>query len=675
MRDQGRGFRASAPGHGPGDDSVAVYDAREMVWIESYADDKADVLEALGLTFADLYDNPKRGVEYRYPDGHTVRRLPDPQRGKTIRQDRGREGNDLYRVEFPPDEPVYIVEGEGNVEAVEREGASATTSCGGAQSPDKADWSPLRGHEAIIVRDADDAGRTFVKKVCAQLDALNVGYRVVEGLNGAHDVVDHLALGHSLDDLVPVEAEVIPIRSRVNNSDAAPTNSDGIVDGRDEFAELFAERFSGRFLHVHGIGWLHWTGTVWAEDHGDKRAIQAARSLVKSAWANSVGASTKRLNLLKKVMDNLAGVLKLAEGVLSATVAELDADPYLLNTPTGVVDLRTGAVAPHDPALLMTRITLAGPDPASGEWRDFTVSTLRDSEVRRYVQRILGMGLIGKVERNIFPIWIGSGGNGKGAMYATVNAVLGGYSTVLRADVLDANNRREQYELADLRGARLAFVSEVEEGMPLSSRTVKWLTGGDRLKTRQIYRAPIEFDPSHTLCMITNFPPVIVGDDGGLKRRVRLVDFPEQFTDGTTIRGKTLPDYLQQDAASEVVAWLIAGCVDYLRDGLGPTPAAVEAKTTEFFDDADVAWIFLSEECSMVSLNDIGVSRPALHAAYTTWCASRGVEPKDAGWLTSEVRKKLPKLNANGERVKAGGKGGRVWKGLALGTLKGDPIG
>jgi phage/plasmid-associated DNA primase len=40
-----------------------------------------------------------------------------------------------------------------------------------------------------------------------------------------------------------------------------------------------------------------------------------------------------------------------------AKVDDLDADLDLLNTPSGVVDLTTGEMTPHDPELMMTKIT------------------------------------------------------------------------------------------------------------------------------------------------------------------------------------------------------------------------------------------------------------------------------------------------------------------------------
>jgi phage/plasmid-associated DNA primase len=47
---------------------------------------------------------------------------------------------------------------------------------------------------------------------------------------------------------------------------------------------------------------------------------------------------------------------------ISILATELDAHPELANTPSGIVDLRSGTVKPHDADLLLTRITAHGVD-------------------------------------------------------------------------------------------------------------------------------------------------------------------------------------------------------------------------------------------------------------------------------------------------------------------------
>jgi len=68
---------------------------------------------------------------------------------------------------------VFVAEGEKCAEQLAALGLLATTSPAGAQSAEKADWSPLAGREVVILPDADEAGRKYAEEVRALLAALN----------------------------------------------------------------------------------------------------------------------------------------------------------------------------------------------------------------------------------------------------------------------------------------------------------------------------------------------------------------------------------------------------------------------------------------------------------------------------------------------------------------------
>lgn len=165
--------------------------------MHSHADDKAAVLDAVGLTMADLFDS-QRGAEYHYPDGRRVRRTPD----KKFSQNGNTKGRSLFRTEFGDATTVYVAEGEQDVLALESAGVAATCSAMGAGKAHFADWSPLAGKTVVIVADNDDPGRKHAQQVSAQLDGIANTVRVVVAKVGK-DFADHYAAGYGLDDLEP----------------------------------------------------------------------------------------------------------------------------------------------------------------------------------------------------------------------------------------------------------------------------------------------------------------------------------------------------------------------------------------------------------------------------------------------------------------------------------------
>ena len=139
---------------------------------------------------------------------------------------------------------------------------------------------------------------------------------------------------------------------------------------------MASEVLVGKWLHVTNLGWHHWDGTRWKASTEDQVVIVAAN------WAENFiiglvkdGAPSDTIKTALKYRDvgnvkNLVAGARTHHGVL-VQASKLDAHPGLLNCANGVLDLRTGNLQPHDPALLLTKTT--GVDYVAGAThRDWT---------------------------------------------------------------------------------------------------------------------------------------------------------------------------------------------------------------------------------------------------------------------------------------------------------------
>jgi putative DNA primase/helicase len=81
-----------------------------------------------------------------------------------------------------PDAPVVVCEGEKSADAAAQifPKSVVTTSPGGANAADKADWSVLRGRKVLIWPDDDEPGRTYAAKVGAILTAFDNNVSIVD---------------------------------------------------------------------------------------------------------------------------------------------------------------------------------------------------------------------------------------------------------------------------------------------------------------------------------------------------------------------------------------------------------------------------------------------------------------------------------------------------------------
>lgn len=213
------------PGHGPGDFGTSVTYNGEMILIYCFNDDTDKVLSSLGLDNRDLYDNPK-GSTYQYPDGLVISRSPQKRFTQTCKHGKSPTKcadckgklNKLYGVEsIKPGFPIYVVEGEKDVNtAINICDVAAVSQAGGANNnPSKADWSPLAGHDVLIVQDSDKPGAKRAIAVRDYLQAMDTppsNIIIVQSPNFG-DLSDHVAAGLDISELVPVETEPIQART------------------------------------------------------------------------------------------------------------------------------------------------------------------------------------------------------------------------------------------------------------------------------------------------------------------------------------------------------------------------------------------------------------------------------------------------------------------------------
>lgn len=397
--------------------------------------------------------------------------------------------------------------------------------------------------------------------------------------------------------------------------------------GQVRMAYRLAQSHTGHLLHVHGLGWHAWDGTRWAEDDAGA-ARRAVLEVLKDALFESFTERDKDLRTdvgRCESASGIDGVLTIASALtpFAAIVRDLDTDPYLLNVANGTLDLRTLELRTHAPSDRITKITRAAwrPETASAAWADFIAAVLPDRAVREFLQRLIGVSLLGKVVEHVLAIEVGTGANGKGTAYKAQLWALGDYASTAEPDLFMAREGAHPTGEMDLRGRRLVVVSESDKDRRLAEATMKRLTGGDPIKARRMRADFVEFEPSHTPLLVTNHLPKVTGDDPAIWRRVRVIPFEVTFAGDQ--QDTTLDDRLRLDADS-VLAWAVTGYSQYVRDGLAE-PEAVRVATERYQLDSDALSRFLEERC--LTGEHYRCPTGELFEAWSHWCNAEGVDP------------------------------------------------
>ena len=325
-----------------------------------------------------------------------------------------------------------------------------------------------------------------------------------------------------------------------------------------------------------------------------------------------------------------------------ATNDAFDAHPWELNTPGGVLDLRTGTLTPAHPSGMHTRMTAIAPDFTAdrSRWERFMETTFPASDVRAYVKRLLGYMIVGEVREHVLPFAFGSGGNGKSVLTNVLLSILGDYGQSSPAGFLMAKQFSEHStEVARLSGARFVVCSEVNEADRFDEAKVKSLTGGDRLTARFMRQDNFDFRPTHHLWLSGNYQPAVESGGQSFWRRLRLIPFTHTVPDAERIDG--LEDLLVREDGPAILAWLAEGAAAYHRHGL-QEPPSVLAATAEYRASTDTVGRFLEDEAQVYedeSAYHHVCTVAQVRNAYTAWCAANGEDPIDGRPFTTQLKR------------------------------------
>ena len=554
---------------------------------------------------------------------------------------------------------VVLVEGEKCAQALVNAGVTATTAMHGANAPvDKTDWSPLSGKAVLIWPDRDKPGWEYAANAAqAVLDAgarsCHILYPPQEAAEG-WDAADAIAEGFDVASFL-VHGPRMQIHAVAEDAEPVVSSDESVWGTEDALALAFTRRYHRDWRYVAAWGrWLVWDGQRWRNED-----TLAATDLIRSVCRQTaVRAEDRKVAAKLASSSTVGGVERLARADRrhAATTDEWDADPWLLNTPGGVVDLKMGRTRANDRADRMTKITTATPRGECPQWRAFLNDvTGGDQNLQDYLQRMVGYALTGSTREHALFFLYGTGANGKSVFVNTLADILGDYATNAPMDTfMETRTDRHPTDMAGLHGARFVAAIETEQGRRWAESKVKNLTGGDKIAARFMRQDFFEFFPQFKLFVAGNHKTAIRNIDEAMKRRLHLIPFT------ITVPPEKRDKHLQQKLLAErdgILAWALEGCLAWQRLGRLDPPQQVLDATDEYFEEEDAIGEFLDEDCQQSA-----VAREAISAIYQRWrerAERRGEYVGTSRWLTQQL------INRGFARTRLHG-GAKALSGLSL---------
>jgi putative DNA primase/helicase len=414
------------------------------------------------------------------------------------------------------------------------------------------------------------------------------------------------------------------------------TNPNNIAGWMDKYKQVsestlaltFAEYYGGLWSYNADQGmWLQWVKTHWAR----RQTLQMLDTLrhfqtqFARAFRHAGHITVTEANKLQS-QRTIAAVERLCRGLPSfLTHDELyDADPFMLGTPGGTVDLRTGEMreaVPEDYITVITTVTPAKKGTKLGPlFKKFLADvTSNDDDFQKTLQQWFGISAQGTSRDQRVLFIYGPGGNGKGVLLRTVAMLLGEHAVNAPTDMLMLGRYSQHTtHLIDVLNARMAIATEVDDDATWDTALVKNLTGGDEMSVNRMRHDPFRILARCSLSISGNRKPALKGIDDAIKRRFLVATFRFKVE-------KVIPDLEKLIVSKEgpaILRWIIDGSVQREAEGQLHVAKVILDDTEDYFAEENVLQDFIdthltSEPGGKVKTSDV-------YDAWKVYCSKSG---------------------------------------------------
>lgn len=419
------------------------------------------------------------------------------------------------------------------------------------------------------------------------------------------------------------------------------------IKSESEAAHLFREECGKIVRYVpERDEWIVKDGKTWNFDSALRvddliRGLLDNREDIEPKWKGSLN-----------VTRNVKGFAK-RDPALHLSVNEIDADPLLVGTKTGVYSLKKNRpIKPKSGKYVVNRTSV---DPNIGtvpkRWIRFLKQICRgDMELVRFLQRWAGYSLTGSVAEHALLVIYGPGGNGKGVLINTLATIAGSYHREATPDTfVEGKGRTHETAMAFIAGARMVTSSETDQGGSWNEATMKRAVAGDSVTARFLYKNPFTYRPTYKIWIATNHLPKLKSVGPAMRRRIHLLELdyvPERPDPDLEAR--------LRDEHEAILAWMLDGAKEWRKQGLNP-PTSVRRATDEYFEEQDVMGVWLREKTRR---SEAAVTpSSALCDSYNRFLRSRNMPEVDASYFGRQLsargyQRQLTKAHKGGVRTR-----------------------
>lgn len=433
-------------------------------------------------------------------------------------------------------------------------------------------------------------------------------------------------------------------------SQAQPNYSMDDMGNAQRFVNMFGENIRYSYTDKK---WYYYNSQKWCTDadgtverladHSVEAMKDEAKRYIESDGED--GDMTKAFQKhMKASRSNKSrkAMLEMARHHVPILPFQLDRYKMALNTPSGVLSLKSGELKEHKPEYYLTKITNVdySANADCPKWHEFLSDIFDgDKDLIRYIQKAVGYTLTGSIAEQCVFFLYGTGRNGKSTFLDVIRDVFGDYAANIQPETIMVKSNTGSAinsDIARLKGARLVTSVEPNEGVRINEGLLKQLTGDDPVTARKLYSEEFEFKPEFKLWMATNHKPIIRGTDTGIWRRIHMIPFTVQIPEEKV--DKNLKHKLKAEMTG-IFKWCVDGCLLWQSEGL-KMPRAVLDSVKEYRREMDVISAFIEDRCQLSG----SVQSSTLYAAYASWAEENNEYRMSATKFGLEMAKRFDKV-------------------------------
>ena len=544
-----------------------------------------------------------------------------------------------------PDKAVLIVEGEKAANAAQKIVGNmyiVTTWPNGAQAYDKADWTAIYGRKVLLWPDADEPGHMAMSQIAARLvnNCMEVKY-LNTNLPDGHDAADINMNWKQFKTwatpLVSITSEKLDVyvTEDISKSIAVGYNlfisnliseankpyyertEKGFKPMYNDFSDLFKK---SNTLKYCDRGWYIYDDNYWQP--------------VSDAYINNVIDTINRQFIQPQHYDYFRKTLKSRcfDKAFTEDLPELNG---LMNVKNGILDTKTGELAPHSSQYMFKQIIDVNynPNATCPTWLKYLEDTFcQNQELIDLAQDILGYVLIGgnPFLHKAF-ILFGSGRNGKSTFIDVFRMLLGKSTSAVGIKLLD-----KPFSAVALDGKLANLVEETPSG-EVNAESFKAAVGGGVLTAA--HKGFDEFELRVTARFIFACNDLPTFDDKNESLMERLVIIPFNNYIPQEKRDTKILEKLKAELDG-ILAWAIVGAkrITQTRE-LNIPQISIEAKES-FRNDNDKVYSWFNETV-IVGTDMPNISSKDVYLKYVNDTEENGNKPLSRDKFLKRFKKEL----------------------------------